>query len=154
VAVQARGTSFGELALVSPSDTRAATVVALEPVETLTIHRRDFEQLRREHPAVNAVLVKLLAAQVPLLSGQLLEALFVSADKRVLRRVLDLCDVYASGQGRCEIALTQDDIAGLAGTTRATVNKVLRALETDGLVSLGRGRLWVIDPGALATRSR
>ncbi|MBA2294547.1 MAG: winged helix-turn-helix domain-containing protein [Actinobacteria bacterium] len=34
----------------------------------------------------------------------------------------------------------QEDLAALAGTSRATVNRVLRAAERRGLVELGRGR--------------
>src|SRR4051794_18759680 len=41
------GESFGELALVNPTDARrSARVEALEPGETLCVHRIDFDRLR------------------------------------------------------------------------------------------------------------
>ncbi len=45
-------------------------------------------------------------------------------------------------------------LAGLAGTSRATVNRVLREEEARGTVRLARGRTVVIDREGLARRSR
>src|SRR5262245_33604145 len=46
------GDMFGELALldVGEPQPRSATVSALEAAETRSVHRMDFERLRREHP--------------------------------------------------------------------------------------------------------
>ena len=44
--------------------------------------------------------------------------------------------------------LTQEDIAGLAGTSRATTNRVLREAAARG-VRLERGRTVVLDVSAL-----
>ncbi len=49
--------------------------------------------------------------------------------------------------------LTQDDLAGLAGTSRATVNRVLRDEQERGTVELGRGRTTVVDAEELARRA-
>ena len=45
--------------------------------------------------------------------------------------------------------LTQEDIAGLAGTSRATTNRVLREAAARGDVRLERGRTVVLDVSAL-----
>ena len=52
--------------------------------------------------------------------------------------------------GRCHvtITLTQDDLADLAGTSRATVNRVLREDEQRGVLRLGRGRTTILDRAA------
>ena len=52
------------------------------------------------------------------------------------------------------IPLTQDELAGLAGTTRPTVNQILKGLEDAGLIEVGRGRTIVKDPAALTARLR
>ena len=54
---------LGELSLVSDG-VRSATAVALEEAQTLALHRDDFEEMVREHPAVQRFLVNLLADQV------------------------------------------------------------------------------------------
>ena len=85
------GDMFGELSLLGDADARrSATVAALEAGETRSVHRLDFERLRRTHPETAAVLISILSGQVRRLSRHLLEALYVPADKRVLRRLLEL----------------------------------------------------------------
>ncbi|HEY2194308.1 MAG TPA: helix-turn-helix domain-containing protein, partial [Actinomycetospora sp.] len=39
-----------------------------------------------------------------------------------------------------------------AGASRATVNRVLRAVAADGLLELRRGRIVVLDPAGLTRR--
>jgi CRP-like cAMP-binding protein len=149
VAVHGPGEAFGELALVDPDTARSTTVAALEAGETLAVHRDDFERLRKQYPTVNEVLVRLLARRTRYVSERLVEALFSPAETRVLRRVCELAQLYGA-----RIPLTQDEIAGLAGTSRATVNRVLRAEVGQGTVSLSRGRTVVLDPDRLAQRAR
>ena len=129
LAVLGPGDMFGELALLGDDeDRRSATVAALEAGETRSVHRLDFERLRREHPETSAVLIAILSGQVRRLSRHLLEALYVSADKRVLRRLVEVAQLYDNAV----VPLTQEDLAGLAGTSRATVNRVLRDEEGRG----------------------
>jgi CRP-like cAMP-binding protein len=148
------GDMFGELSLLGDADARrSATIAALEAGETRSVHRLDFERLRSTHPEAAAVLISILSGQVRRLSRHLLEALYVPADKRVLRRLLELGALYADGDATV-VPLTQEDLAGLAGTSRATVNRVLREEEARGTVKLGRGRTTVLDAEALARRGR
>lgn len=141
------GAAFGELALLAPDSRRTATAVALEATETLALGRTAFEGLRSRHPAVERAVVDGLAASVARLSAQLLEALYLPADRRVVRRLLGLVEVYGP-----VVPLTQEELAQLAGTTRPTVNRVLRDAEAAGLVALGRGRVEVRDPEGLRRR--
>jgi CRP-like cAMP-binding protein len=108
-----------------------------------------FAELRTREPGLTDLLVVMLTARVRQLNDRLLEALYVPADTRLLRRVLELTELYGE-----VIPLTQEDLAGLAGATRATVNRVLRREEKDGTVLLGRGRLTILDGQALARRAR
>jgi CRP/FNR family cyclic AMP-dependent transcriptional regulator len=153
VSVQGPGEAFGELALVEPGAVRSASVIALEPGETYAIAQEDFNRLRRQYPTVNDVLVRLLAQQLRRQSELLAEALFVSAETRVLRRLSELVILYGGKQTETIVPLTQADIAGLAGTSRATVNRVLQTEQTRGTVELHRGKTCVLDPAALARRA-
>jgi CRP/FNR family cyclic AMP-dependent transcriptional regulator len=149
------GDMFGELSLLGdPEARRSATVAALEAGETRSVHRLDFDRLRTTHPETATVIISILAGQVRRLSRHLLEALYVPADKRVLRRLVDLGELYAEADGTTIVPLTQEDLADLAGTSRATVNRVLREEEARGSVKLGRGRTTVLDREALARRGR
>ncbi|HEX2292937.1 MAG TPA: Crp/Fnr family transcriptional regulator [Gaiellaceae bacterium] len=147
--VRGPGDAFGELALVESGGHRSATVAALEPAETRSVLVGDFERLRREHPSVDGLLVRLLGERVQRLSEQLTEAYYLSAEKRVLRRLVELAELYSD----C-IRLPQEQLAELAGTSRATTNRVLRDLERRGVLELGRSTVVVVEPESLRQRSR
>jgi CRP-like cAMP-binding protein len=118
------------------------------------VRRGDFTRLRQQYPAVNEVLVRLLADRVRHTSELLVEALFVGAETRVLRRLGELAALYGGGVPGTVIPLSQSELAGLAGTSRATINRVLRAEAKRGTVELHRGQTIVVDPDGLAKRAK
>ncbi|HUP85776.1 MAG TPA: Crp/Fnr family transcriptional regulator [Acidimicrobiales bacterium] len=152
--VRGAGSVIGELALLGAVSRRTATVIALEKTETLSLHRDQFAELRAQHPTVDDFLVNVLAEEVARLSGLLVEALYVPVDVRVVRRLVELVADYQDGESAVEIPLTQEDLASLAGTSRATVNRVVGEAGKAGLVELRRGRIIVLDPDRLAARAR
>lgn len=154
LSIMGAGDAFGEQALLSPDARRTATVVAVENAETLTLSRDQLDRLRRKHPHIDRILTDTLAAQVRRLSAMVLEALYLPVDQRVVRRLAHLATVYGGPQGVAEIRLTQEDLASMAGTTRATANQVLRELEDKRILTLGRGTITVIDRPGLAKIAR
>jgi CRP/FNR family transcriptional regulator, cyclic AMP receptor protein len=153
-AIQSRGEVFGELAILSPDSRRTATVTALERTETMAIYRGDFDRLRRDQPQVTEALLRILAARVRMLSERLTEALYVPAEVRVLRRLLEVAETYLPAAGGGVVPLTQDQLGDLAGTARATVNRVLRREAARGVLKLERGRITILDREAIAGRAR
>jgi CRP/FNR family cyclic AMP-dependent transcriptional regulator len=147
------GESFGELALLLPDARRSATVSALEDGETRSVFRDDFARLQKSHPGVKDVLLRLLAEQLRRASERLVEAHYVDADTRVRRRLLELARTYGSGDVAV-VPLTQEELAAMAGTSRATVNRVLREEERGGTVALSRGRVALLAPEDLERRCR
>jgi CRP/FNR family cyclic AMP-dependent transcriptional regulator len=158
VAVLGPGETVGEFALLDPDPgkaVRSATVTALEGCETLSIQRDRFDALRQQYPRVDRVLAELLAYEVRRLNGRLLEFLYLSADKRVLRRLATLARAYDDGQTRpVAVPLTQEVIASLAGTSRPTTNQALRAVEEAGIIAIGRSKIEILNPAALARKAR
>jgi CRP/FNR family transcriptional regulator, cyclic AMP receptor protein len=144
------GQAFGELALLLPGAKRTATVSALEDGETHSVFRDDFAVLQRSHPGVKDVLLRLLAEQLRRASDRIVEAHYVDADTRVRRRLCSLAETY----GDSVVPLTQEDLAAMAGTSRATVNRVLRDEERRGTVALQRGRVTLVDAEELGRRCR
>jgi CRP/FNR family transcriptional regulator, cyclic AMP receptor protein len=143
------GDQFGELALVAPAP-RSATVVALDPVETLSLHEDHMVRLRLAHPEIDRLLLETVVREVRRLSAALLETMYVPVPQRLSRRLVELADLYpADDQGRTAIPLTQDDLAGLCGTTRPTVNQLLGRLSERGLIEVARGRVVITDVVAL-----
>lgn len=154
LSVLGRGDFFGEQALLGPRHQRTASVLALERVETQSMDAARFDQLRRAHPSVEHFLVQVLAAQVRRLTAHLVEALYVPADQRALRRLLALLSTYRATDGPLVVPITQDDLASMAGTTRSTVNRVLRAMEEVGALRLSRGSIEVLSVDVLRHRAQ
>jgi len=151
IGVRGPGDSFGEMALVADGRSRSATVGALEEAETFAVYVTDFLRLRKEHPSVDQVLIAFLAEEVRRQNQLLLEALYLPVERRVLRRLHELTNLYGP---EAEIPLTQEQLAELAGTSRATVNRVLRDEQERGAVELRRGKTVVLDPEAISARAR
>jgi CRP-like cAMP-binding protein len=150
-AVLGPGEAFGEMAMLADDHRRTSTIVAVEPVVTLTLRFDEFRQLCDQYPGVQALLVRILAQRVDRLSTHLIDALYLPADLRVLRTLLDLSGQYAESArpGHVTLPLTQIEIAELSGASRPTTNRFLRRLEQDGLVRLSRGHVTVVDVAAL-----
>ena len=143
---------FGEVSLLTQEQSRrTASVVALEPVRTLSIPASVFHDLRERNPRLEALVSRLLAQRVDELSAQLLEAMYDTLERRVVRRLAALTVTFGgdSSPKPVTIPLTQDELAELVGGTRPSVNQVLRRFVDEGMVELSRGRIVVTDAAAL-----
>jgi CRP/FNR family cyclic AMP-dependent transcriptional regulator len=143
------GSHFGEMAVLE-AVSRSATVVAIDTVETLCLHRDVIEELRTQHHSVDRAMLLAALKEVRRLSHALTEALYLPVPRRLARTLDRLTDVFADGV----IPLTQDDLAGLTGTTRQTANEVLQQLVADGAITLSRGKVIVVDRARLARAGR
>jgi CRP/FNR family cyclic AMP-dependent transcriptional regulator len=145
--VHGPGEVFGLLAVLHPEARRTATVVALEPAETLAMPASAFARIRAAHPAVASAVEQLLVEMLTTSSNRLVEALYTPVHLRVRARLRDLARIYGSGDGQpVTIPLSQEDLAGLAGTTRETVNRVLQDEQDRGTVTLARRRITIAPP--------
>jgi CRP-like cAMP-binding protein len=149
---------FGEVSLLTQEESRrTASVVAIEPVRTLSIPAAVFHDLRERNPRLERLVSRLLAERVDELSAQLLEAMYDTLERRVVRRLAALAVTFGAAAdaplGPVTIPLTQDELAELVGGTRPSVNQVLRRFVDEGVLELSRGRIIVSDVGALRRRN-
>src|SRR5215471_4495725 len=152
LAVRGPGENFGEMTLVEDDARRSATVSALEEAETFAVRKPEFDGLRQRYPGIDRVLIAFLAGEVRMLDERLLEALYLPADRRLLRRLSELSQLYRRPDGSAVIPLTQEELAEFAGAARATVNRVLREEQACGTLELQRGSTRILDPEGLARR--
>lgn len=99
------------------------------------------------------MLIAFLAGEVRRLDERLLAALYLPADRRLLRRLRELAEVYRRSDGSAVVPLTQEELAEFAGTSRATVNRVLREEQARGMLELQRGKTRILDADGLARRA-
>jgi CRP-like cAMP-binding protein len=144
VDVLGSGDTFGEQALVDGIGERTATVTAIEPTETLMLRRDTLTRLRAESPAVDRFFVMVLSARLQSTSHRLLDALYLSAEVRVLRCVAHMHDTFASDH-HGTVPLTQEELASMAGVTRSTANRVLSRAQAEGMIRVARSAVDVLD---------
>ena len=143
---------FGEVSLLGRDDPRrTASIVALEQVRTLSIPATVFRDLRDRNPRLEQLVTSILVKRVDELSAQLVEAMYDSLERRVVRRLSALAVTYRSSSSEVTIPLTQDDLSQLVGGARPSVNQVLRRLGDEGLLEVRRGRIIVHDVARLRT---
>jgi succinyl-diaminopimelate desuccinylase len=120
----------------------------------MSMSRRQFNELRTSLPAVEDFLFQAMAARLRRTDAHLMEALFVPAEKRALRRLISVALLYAPTVSiNTKVPVTQAVLAGMAGTTRPTANQILRAAEEDGIIALGRKTIVILRPIELRKRA-
>lgn len=95
-------------------------------------------------PGFDRFLVSLLADRL-ISTGKMVGELLESAEKRVWHSLEMLADAY----GDDPIRMSQDMLAQTAGTVRQTANRVLQIGVRDGVLSLSRNQIRVLDRAAL-----
>jgi CRP-like cAMP-binding protein len=149
--VRGPGDLVGELSAVDGAP-RSATAVALEPVEALGVPGARFTALLGQRPGVALALLRLVTARLREADVQRLELAAVDVLGRVARRLVELADRFGSATGEgveIELALSQEELAAWAGSSREAVSKALLALRTLGWVETHRRRIVVRDMDAL-----
>ena len=142
------GDVFGELSIFATDWHRTATVVALEPGETNSIEAEAVRELCARVPETARYFLGLLAERSVHHTTRLLEIVFVPAEIRVVRRIVELASSFPDG-----ITLTQEQVGEMAFTSRATVNKVLRTESERGALEIGRGTVLINDVDLLRERA-
>ncbi len=145
------GDILGELALLD-AEPRSATIVALEPVEAVTLAREDFLELLRRSPAAVEGVLAGLARTIRRLSGEVSDLMFLDLQSRLAKKLLELTEIHgqAGADGiELQVSLTQDELAGMVGATRPRVNRLLGAFEDRGLLTRRGRRLIIRNQGAL-----
>lgn len=153
VAIFRRDDVFGELALVGAEPVRTATIVALEPSETLSLTAAQFEEWRCRSDYIDRLIIRALALRLREMTIQMVESLFLPIETRVVRRILTLHAAIGAQSSDCWIRMRQEELAAYCGVTRPTVNRVLRQLAAQDLIELGRGRIRILSVLELERRA-
>ncbi len=160
VAILGPGEFFGELAILDGAP-HSATIVAVEPTETLVLNRDAFLGLIDSDPGLRRALLASLATEIRRLTGHVEDLHFLDLPGRLASRILRLADSvplteagedggsHAGAEVRIAWPYTQSELAGMIGGSRQSVNRLLADLTEQGLVRLERDHL-VVDVDRLA----
>ena len=156
------GGFFGELAMLD-GEPHSASVVALEPTETLVLGRDDFERLFEAEPTIRRSLVLALARELRRLTDHVEALHFLDLPSRLAFRIADLARVAEraadpggthEGEVRLDWPYTQAELAGMVGGSRESVNRLLADFVARGLIRFEPDTLVVPDARRLTQEAR
>ncbi len=141
---------FGEMALLGQT-TRSATVTTLNEVHCYLLFNDDFRRLISDYPTMNLNLTSTLAARLRGMDDESQVLSYQDAQGRVAYVLLRL---YRGGvvdldRDRALVRLTHQELANLAGTSRETVTRALKALEGEGVIETRPKEVFITDPEGL-----
>jgi CRP/FNR family transcriptional regulator len=147
------GDMFGELAMFD-SESRSATVQALEDTTALALLAGDMRRMLLQHPHIAVNMLKWLADRLRAANERIARQSFQTVASRVAGALLAQVQArHESPDGapprEVVIRATQSEIAQLAGASRESASRFLARLERDGVVTTGRGKVLVHEPSAL-----
>ena len=149
------GELVGELAVLDGGP-RLSSVVALEPLEAMVIPAGDFRTLLHDHPGIAWRVLVMLSARFR--DADLKRVEFGASDTvgRLAARLIELAERYGEpreGQVHIDLPLSQDELGGWTGASRAGVAAALRTLRELGWIETGRRHIVVLDAEALRSRA-
>jgi len=142
------GEIFGEIALFDGRP-RTAGAIAISDCELLSIDRRHFLPLVREQPDIAIRLIEILCVRLRRSSEQFEDIMFLNLRARVAKLLLRLAEDVKGPPPR-KVLVTQQEMSQMAGMSRESINKQLRAWAQAKWVRLQRGGVLVLRPEALA----
>jgi len=143
------GDTFGEIALLDGRP-RTASASAMAPSDLLVIQRESFLRLLANEPVLTDHLLRLLCARLRWVSGVAEESALLSVPARLARRLLSLSRLHGRRNARgIELSVSQEEMARFLGLSRQIVNHHLQNWKAERWVELGRGRITILDEGAL-----
>ncbi len=109
--------------------------------EVLLVHASAFQELSRQNVYVEKFSYQLATERFSDVMWTMQQVLFMSFDKRLAIFLLD--EVNKAGEDT--IRLTHEQIARYVGTAREVVTRMLKYFSEEGIVSLLRGGITVLD---------
>lgn len=158
LAILGEGEVVGEMSLVDGIE-RSASVVALEEVVLAWIDRAAFWECLRTMPAMSFNLSRVLSRRVRLCNAQVQSLASLDVPGRVARQLLAFAREYgqitADGATSIPLRLTQNDIAGLVGASRARVNQTMVGWKRRKTIGVDEShRITIYNITVLQTRCR
>jgi CRP-like cAMP-binding protein len=119
---------------------------ALTAATCLHLSNAAFDRLIRNNPTIARRWLSSVAVRLATSQTRILGLLGHSLTEQVVRLLLD-----EASDG--VVDLTQRTMAAMLGARRPSLNKILKDLEADGLISTGYGSITVLDERRLAKRA-
>jgi CRP/FNR family cyclic AMP-dependent transcriptional regulator len=156
LALRGPGALLGELSAIDRAPV-SATVTTLEPVTALVVPHFEFQRYLQAHGRVAYELMRQLVVRLRDADRKRIEFGAFDTTGRVAARLVELAERFGTQtpEGlRIGLPLSQDELAGWAGSSREAVTKALRTLRQEGWIKTGRMHVIVHDLDGLRSRAQ
>lgn len=127
------GDLFGEMGVIDDHP-RSATVVAVEPSDLVVISKADFKRFLSENADITLYIMRSLVQRLRIADRKIESLALMDVYGRVARLLLEMAEKRDDGRRMIMRKLTKQDIARMIGASREMVSRVMRELQTRGLV--------------------
>lgn len=144
------GEIFGEIAVLDGQD-RTADATAVADSYLLVLDHRDFVPFLERRADLCILFLKLLCQRLRLTDRQVAEAMFGRLEDRMAKALVRLAGSAARRGNGAVLHLSQQELAGMVGATRESVNKQLQVWQATGKLRLGKRLIEIPDLAAIET---
>jgi CRP/FNR family transcriptional regulator, cyclic AMP receptor protein len=144
------GEIFGEIAVLDGQD-RTADATAIADSYLLVLDHRDFVPFLERRADLCILFLKLLCQRLRLTDRQVAEAMFGRLEDRMAKALVRLASSSVRPGSGAVLRLSQQELAGMVGATRESVNKQLQIWQGAGKLRLGKRLIEIPDLAAIET---
>jgi CRP/FNR family cyclic AMP-dependent transcriptional regulator len=151
VALRGHGDVIGEISGETTGQ-RTATVQAIDAVHALIVGYDRFGNFLESHPLAARVYVRVMIQRWGEAAAMLSTLSVTTGRQRLAALLLQLAGQHGNGSNgeiRIAIPLSQEELAGLASTSRTTVTRAFRNWRRRGFIGTGQRRTIILDQQAL-----
>jgi CRP/FNR family cyclic AMP-dependent transcriptional regulator len=136
------GQLFGEFALIDGA-TRSATVVARDASSALFIARHIILPFLYRHPELVLRLAVYMSELIRRGTDHIADVSLLGIPQRLAKVLIALAGA------KLAVSVSQDELSRILGVSREVVNRQLALWREGGFVKLARGRIILLDDGAM-----
>jgi CRP-like cAMP-binding protein len=151
------GDVLGEFEALGDDPTRAASIVALDPIDSLVITRKAFRDYLLAHPAASLALVRSTIRRLDAADRRRIDRTAADASHALARFLVELSyrGGPADGGGvEVDVPLAQHELASLIGVSRNSMVRALTSLRSLGLIATTRPTVRIVDVASLRRYAR
>ena len=141
------GDFFGDMSLLDGKP-RSASVITIEDTSVYVLRRSDFNEIVEKHPNIALKLLKEITSRLRKADARIESLSVLNVSGRVAGILLQLAE--ESGKKTPEGIVinarpTHQDLANMTGTTRETVTRILKQMESRNYISLSGKNVTILD---------